>query len=108
MLQPLFTRRAALASRSLIPSRVFSAQISTNNGPVSFFQQDQLPANTVIRFVPQQTAWVVERMGKFHRYVLKYFFHTSGTFQLTLLTESLNQVLRFYSQFLIKFNMSNH
>lgn len=23
--------------------------------------------NTVIRFVPQQTAWIVERMGKFHR-----------------------------------------
>lgn len=23
--------------------------------------------NTLIRFVPQQTAWIVERMGKFHR-----------------------------------------
>lgn len=23
--------------------------------------------NTVVRFVPQQTAWIVERMGKFHK-----------------------------------------
>ena len=25
------------------------------------------PINTVVMFVPQQEAWVVERMGKFHR-----------------------------------------
>jgi len=29
--------------------------------------KEPLPANTVIRFVPQQTAWIVERMGKFHK-----------------------------------------
>ncbi|CAN6670426.1 hypothetical protein TRVA0_043S00298 [Trichomonascus vanleenenianus] len=34
---------------------------------MNFFQRQSLPTNTVIRFVPQQTAWVVERMGKFHR-----------------------------------------
>ncbi|RCI10130.1 hypothetical protein L249_8603 [Ophiocordyceps polyrhachis-furcata BCC 54312] len=33
----------------------------------SYFQKPRLPANTVIRFVPQQTAWIVERMGKFNR-----------------------------------------
>ncbi|KAF3932292.1 Stomatin-1 [Dactylella cylindrospora] len=33
----------------------------------SYFGAPSLPANTIIRFVPQQTAWVVERMGKFHR-----------------------------------------
>ena len=34
----------------------------------SYFQRSQsLPANTIIRFVPQQTAWIVERMGKFNR-----------------------------------------
>ena len=34
----------------------------------SYFQrQTSLPANTIIRFVPQQTAWIVERMGKFNR-----------------------------------------
>ncbi|KAJ3271091.1 hypothetical protein HK104_004748 [Borealophlyctis nickersoniae] len=26
-----------------------------------------MPTNTVVKFVPQQEAWVVERMGKFHR-----------------------------------------
>jgi regulator of protease activity HflC (stomatin/prohibitin superfamily) len=26
-----------------------------------------LPANTIIKFVPQQEAWIVERFGKFHR-----------------------------------------
>lgn len=26
-----------------------------------------LPANTVVKFVPQQQAWIVERFGKFHR-----------------------------------------
>lgn len=34
---------------------------------LSFFQQKQLPMNTVVRFVPQQQAWIVERMGKFNR-----------------------------------------
>ncbi|KAI1446531.1 hypothetical protein F5Y02DRAFT_65089 [Annulohypoxylon stygium] len=35
--------------------------------PPSYFQRPSLPANTIIRFVPQQTAWIVERMGKFDR-----------------------------------------
>jgi len=35
--------------------------------PSSYFQRPSLPANTIVRFVPQQTAWVVERMGKFKR-----------------------------------------
>ncbi|KAI1278289.1 SPFH domain/Band 7 family protein [Xylaria sp. FL0933] len=35
--------------------------------PPSYFQRPSLPANTIIRFVPQQTAWIVERMGKFNR-----------------------------------------
>ncbi|TAQ90537.1 hypothetical protein B7494_g1128 [Chlorociboria aeruginascens] len=38
-----------------------------SNVPASYFQRPSLPANTIIRFVPQQTAWIVERMGKFHR-----------------------------------------
>jgi len=33
----------------------------------AYFQKPSLPANTIIRFVPQQTAWIVERMGKFNR-----------------------------------------
>ncbi|EFX05945.1 stomatin family protein [Grosmannia clavigera kw1407] len=35
--------------------------------PAAYFQKPSLPANTIIRFVPQQTAWIVERMGKFDR-----------------------------------------
>jgi hypothetical protein len=37
------------------------------NIPNSYFQRPSLPANTIVRFVPQQTAWIVERMGKFSR-----------------------------------------
>jgi len=40
---------------------------SNSPAPTSYFQRPSLPANTVIRFVPQQTAWIVERMGKFNR-----------------------------------------
>lgn len=40
---------------------------SSSNVPSSYFQRPSLPANTIIRFVPQQTAWIVERMGKFNR-----------------------------------------
>ncbi|KAM0138162.1 hypothetical protein ACHAO1_003630 [Botrytis cinerea] len=41
--------------------------IGNSNLPTSYFQRPSLPANTIIRFVPQQTAWIVERMGKFNR-----------------------------------------
>ncbi|KAF6816673.1 stomatin family protein [Colletotrichum sojae] len=51
------------SSRSLLPSS-FGVGSSI---PPSYFQKPSLPANTVIRFVPQQTAWIVERMGKFNR-----------------------------------------
>ncbi|CAH6718884.1 hypothetical protein CLIB1444_01S16644 [[Candida] jaroonii] len=44
------------------PTR-FVSNVTTLN----FFQKERLPSNTVVRFVPQQTAWIVERMGKFHR-----------------------------------------
>jgi SPFH domain / Band 7 family len=40
---------------------------SPAGSPSTYFQRPALPANTVIRFVPQQTAWIVERMGKFSR-----------------------------------------
>ena len=35
--------------------------------PLTFFQKERLPSNTLFKFVPQQTAYIVERMGKFHR-----------------------------------------
>lgn len=40
---------------------------SPGGGLPSYFQKPSLPANTIVRFVPQQTAWIVERMGKFNR-----------------------------------------
>ncbi|KAG8626073.1 hypothetical protein KVT40_006474 [Elsinoe batatas] len=44
-----------------------SASSSLGGAPSTYFQRPSLPANTVIKFVPQQTAWIVERMGKFSR-----------------------------------------
>ncbi|KAI6716921.1 hypothetical protein JHW43_000654 [Diplocarpon mali] len=41
--------------------------IANSSVPTSYFQKPSLPANTVVKFVPQQTAWVVERMGRFNR-----------------------------------------
>ncbi|KAF5008692.1 hypothetical protein FDECE_5048 [Fusarium decemcellulare] len=70
----LLAAAAAITARSLTSRRA----ISTTNrallpagfgSPVlpSYFSKPRLPANTVVRFVPQQTAWIVERMGKFNR-----------------------------------------
>lgn len=45
-----------------------SSSFGSSGSHQTYFQSARaLPVNTVIRFVPQQTAWVVERMGKFHR-----------------------------------------
>ncbi|KAJ4367447.1 Synaptotagmin-like protein 2 [Neocucurbitaria cava] len=52
------------------PNSIFSSlgQLNSQTGPPSYFSSHKrLPTNTVIRFVPQQTAWIVERMGKFNR-----------------------------------------
>lgn len=72
----------AIIQRYLHTTKVLSA-VGSNNGsllgmnsgasnnpsrfPSTYFQRPSLPANTIIRFVPQQTAWIVERMGKFSR-----------------------------------------
>ena len=59
------------SSRILAPDSplLFSSSNSSHSGgPTTYFaHRPSLPANTVIRFVPQQTAWIVERMGKFNR-----------------------------------------
>lgn len=46
---------------------LFRSSSSGSSSPTSYFQRPSLPANTIIKFVPQQTAWIVERMGKFSR-----------------------------------------
>ncbi|KAI0907370.1 SPFH domain/Band 7 family protein [Ustulina deusta] len=72
--QGLLPSRRALAlgsQRTLHGTTTALAPPSTGSflGPVppSYFQRPTLPANTIVRFVPQQTAWLVERMGKFNR-----------------------------------------
>ncbi|KAI1338807.1 hypothetical protein F5Y15DRAFT_98491 [Xylariaceae sp. FL0016] len=57
------TRTFTTTSRTLVPV----SNSILGSAPPSYFQRPSLPANTVIRFVPQQTAWIVERMGKFNR-----------------------------------------
>ncbi|KAG7807559.1 hypothetical protein KL921_004317 [Ogataea angusta] len=52
-------------SARLLRSLLSVSRYSTGN--LNFFNRSTLPSNTVIRFVPQQTAWIVERMGKFNR-----------------------------------------
>lgn len=65
-------RALSRTPRPLAPESIFSSLAASapqqGGGPTTYFTNKQaLPANTVIRFVPQQTAWIVERMGKFHR-----------------------------------------
>ncbi|XP_053664620.1 stomatin-like protein 2, mitochondrial [Anopheles marshallii] len=49
-------------SRALLQSPPSSAALQTTQ-----VRYRSTPINTVIMFVPQQEAWIVERMGKFHR-----------------------------------------
>src|ERR1700761_6181451 len=50
------------------PSESMFRSSSTVGGPPNtYFQRSSLPANTIVKFVPQQTAWIVERMGRFNR-----------------------------------------
>ncbi|KAG4302953.1 hypothetical protein PCANB_000806 [Pneumocystis canis] len=39
----------------------------TNQSSLNLFKKQKLPKNTIFKFVPQQEAWIVERMGKFSR-----------------------------------------
>ncbi|KAJ5113660.1 Stomatin-like protein 2 [Penicillium angulare] len=68
-------RALSNSNRNLAPESLLSqfaaassgSQNSSGSPAVYFNNRSTLPANTVVRFVPQQTAWIVERMGKFHR-----------------------------------------
>ncbi|KAF2272545.1 uncharacterized protein EI97DRAFT_436789 [Westerdykella ornata] len=65
-----FTQSHTWLNPSSQPPNVFSSigQFNSQSAPPSYFQSPKrLPANTIIRFVPQQTAWIVERMGRFNR-----------------------------------------
>src|SRR5271163_979569 len=60
-------RQFSLDSRYSLPAPMGMSSSGSHGSSTSYFQKPSLPANTVIRFVPQQTAWIVERMGKFNR-----------------------------------------
>jgi hypothetical protein len=60
-------RQLSSTPRSHAPNQGLLGINNSHNAPSSYFQRPSLPANTIIRFVPQQTAWIVERMGKFNR-----------------------------------------
>jgi SPFH domain / Band 7 family len=60
-------RQLSSTPRSYAPNQGLLGINNSHNAPSSYFQRPSLPANTIIRFVPQQTAWIVERMGKFNR-----------------------------------------
>lgn len=60
-------RQLHISPRTRAPNNALLGIHNNSNAPQSYFQRPRLPANTIIRFVPQQTAWVVERMGKFNR-----------------------------------------
>ncbi|KAK4150629.1 hypothetical protein C8A00DRAFT_17875 [Chaetomidium leptoderma] len=50
------------------PHNALPSNMGSGLMPPTYFQKSaSLPMNTVVRFVPQQTAWIVERMGKFNR-----------------------------------------
>lgn len=63
-------RALTTTSHELASPTSFLGSTSTSpssSSPSTYFPRQSLPANTIVRFVPQQTAWIVERMGKFNR-----------------------------------------
>jgi hypothetical protein len=60
-------RQFSSGLRYSLPAPMGMSSSGSQGSSTSYFQKPSLPANTVIRFVPQQTAWIVERMGKFNR-----------------------------------------
>lgn len=60
----------ALSCAELAPMRSFHASpspMASDGSMASLFQARPTPSNTILRIVPQQTAFVVERFGKYHR-----------------------------------------
>ncbi|CAB0008151.1 unnamed protein product [Nesidiocoris tenuis] len=61
----MFSHRRVISS--LLKSPVISPAPSSPHVYTQCRTRYTTPLNTVIMFVPQQEAWIVERMGKFHR-----------------------------------------
>ncbi|KAF9911462.1 hypothetical protein BX616_010589 [Lobosporangium transversale] len=68
----LTARVAPITSSSLILRRSYATRYGDDGGYSSWGggisnSRRSLPINTVVKFVPQQEAWIVERMGRFSR-----------------------------------------
>jgi len=55
------SQRKLLPPKILLPQRIWTASYMSGVG-----QRKSLPHNTIIKFVPQQEAWIVERFGRYH------------------------------------------
>lgn len=62
-----FVNSAGCSDRSLSVQQTQRAAPRLWVTPAQQRWASSLPMNTVVLFVPQQEAWVVERMGRFHR-----------------------------------------
>ncbi|UJR15143.1 hypothetical protein I4U23_002108 [Adineta vaga] len=51
----------------IVSRRLLQRAITTATSEQQYRFRSRLPFNTVVLFVPQQEAWVVERMGKFYK-----------------------------------------
>ncbi|QDS74600.1 hypothetical protein FKW77_008473 [Venturia effusa] len=60
-------RHYSVTNRSQAPNQTPSILGPNFGGLNPYPSRSSLPANTIVKFVPQQTAWIVERMGKFSR-----------------------------------------
>ncbi|KPJ09693.1 Stomatin-like protein 2 [Papilio machaon] len=66
----MFTRSKFVLSRALPLKNVFKLEHQNEANflySIATRHRSTTPINTLIMFVPQQEAWIVERMGKFHR-----------------------------------------
>ncbi|XP_058808837.1 stomatin-like protein 2, mitochondrial [Phymastichus coffea] len=55
------------ALKNCLSANIEFGNAGTFLAPIQVREKASTPINTVVMFVPQQEAWVVERMGKYHR-----------------------------------------
>ncbi|CAD6201398.1 GSCOCG00000201001-RA-CDS [Cotesia congregata] len=61
------SRNVGLLRNAVAHTDITSSTALASVCPVQIREKSSTPLNTIIMFVPQQEAWIVERMGKFHR-----------------------------------------
>lgn len=59
--------RAAVQVPFSHPARLLMARSMSSFSSNNIVRDRPLPVNTIVKFVPQQEVWIVERFGKFHR-----------------------------------------